>query len=151
MSAGRGFRRGVTWVGLVLVGVLLAGATGCGGVPYKTVPVSGKITYDDGSPIKAAHIELIFWPQVQAIDAKTKPRQGAAEVDPADGSFSVVSTWQYGDGAIVGKHKVCVFAKDEKGNFLRAVPQIYRDPKTTPLEVEVSKGMAPLELPVKKK
>jgi hypothetical protein len=131
--------------------MLLAGVTGCGGVPYKTVPVSGKIAYDDGSPIKAASIELFFWPQVQAIDTKTKPRQGAAEVDPADGSFSVVSTWQYGDGAIVGKHKVCVFAKDEKGNLTKAVPQIYRDPKTTPLEVEVSKGMAPLPLTIKKK
>jgi len=151
MSAGRGFRRGVAWGLVALSGVLLAGVTGCGGVPYKTVPVSGKITYEDGSLVKAASIKLFFWPQVQAIDAKTTPKQGAAEADPADGSFAVVSTWKYGDGAIAGKHSVCVFAYDEKGNMTKAVPQIYRDPKTTPLEVEVSKGMSPLELTIKKK
>jgi hypothetical protein len=134
------------------LGIGLASVAGCGGgPPYKTAKVSGKVVCDDGTPIKAASIRLQFVSQADPIDAKTPPKDGTAEIQ-ADGAFDSVSTWKPGDGAILGKHKVCVLAFDEKGKFSPAVPEIYRNPKTTPLEVTVSSsGMEPAELKVKKK
>jgi hypothetical protein len=154
MSPASWFHQPIPWVLIALLSALLTAASGCGSsVPYRTVPVSGKITYDDGSLINAPRIQLIFWSQAEPIDLKTKPRQGVAEVDPADGTFSEASTWALGDGVIIGKQKICVITYDEKGAMTNLLPEVYNEPSDTPLEVEVSKaeGMAPRELKVKKK
>jgi hypothetical protein len=130
-------------------------AVGCKGSthPYKTAPISGKIAYEDGSLIKAARIELVFWPQVEPLDAKTVPRKGVATVDPADGTFSEASTWTDGDGAVLGKAKVTVVTYNDKDETTAVLPDAYGDPGETPLEVEISKGkgMIPNELTVKKR
>jgi hypothetical protein len=130
-------------------------AVGCKGAthPYKTAPISGKIAYEDGSLIKAARIELVFWPQAEPLDTKTFPRRAVASVDPADGTFSEASTWADGDGTILGKAKVTVNTYNDKGETAAVLPDVYSDPGETPLEVEVSKsqGMAPNELTVKKR
>ena len=152
MFLGRNLHGRAAWLGAALLGIGLTGVAGCGGgPPYKTAPVSGKITYDDGTPIKAASIRLQFVSQAEPIDPKALPKDGTTDVKP-DGTFDAVSTWKPGDGAILGEHKVCVLAFDEKGNFSKAVPEIYRNSKTTPLTVTVSSGgMEPRELPVRKK
>ena len=151
MFLGRNLHGRAAWLGAALLGIGLAGVAGCGGgPPYKMAPVSGKITYDDGTPIKAASIRLQFVSQAEPIDPKTPPKYGEADVK-ADGTFDAVSTWKPGDGAILGEHKVCVLAFDEKG-FSKAVPEIYRNSATTPLTVTVSGGgMEPRELKVRKK
>jgi hypothetical protein len=120
--------------------LLFASVVGCGSQnPYGTVPASGKITYQDGSLIPAARIDIEFISQNPPIDAKTHPRPGVALVEPSDGSF-VVSTYEFGDGLIQGRHKVTVSAYDEKRNRVKGVPASYADPATTPLEVDTASG-----------
>ena len=137
-------------IGLALLA--LPQAAGCGkGVPYKTVPVSGKVTYDDGTPIPAAQIVVYFYPQVEAVDKKAPPKVGSAQVNVADGTFGEASTWEIGDGVIPGTAKVVVQSRDEQERWTNAVPAAYRDQQTTPLSVEIRKGMEPLVLTVKKK
>jgi hypothetical protein len=91
----------------------LALLTGCGSSgPYKYVPVSGKITYEDGSPIPVGGMRLLF----VAMDAPTvdgaHPRPAMANVD-ASGEFAVVTSYKYGDGLIPGRHKVAIQAPTE--------------------------------------
>jgi hypothetical protein len=138
---------------IVLAGLLVFGFSGCGSSnPYPTVPISGKITYEDGSLIQADRVQLVFWPQSAPIDPKIKPRQAIADANPEDGEFPNASTYNPGDGAIEGKHKVCVFTYDKDDYFLDILPQVYHNPTDTPLEVEVARGagMTPRELKVKK-
>lgn len=98
-----------------LAGLLLAVAAGCGSSePFELLPVSGKVTYGDGTLISAARIRLEFTPQVKPRDPKTHPRPGSAEVNVADGTFSVATTHKYGDGLVVGRHKVELFRYDDQ-------------------------------------
>lgn len=111
------------WVSVcvVLAGWSLAAVVGCGGSePFKMIPVSGKITYDDGSLISAARLRLEFKPQAKPIDPKTHPRPGSAEVNVKDGTFGSgkfqATTHIFGDGLIIGKHKVTAFSYDRQDN-----------------------------------
>jgi hypothetical protein len=137
-------------LGLVAT-LLLATATGCADAPpYDLVPVRGKVTYEDGSLIPARRITVIFVPQAEARDAKTYPSPGQAHVDVETGEFDTMTTNAYGDGATLGKNKVQVMAVGDDQSVSAAVPAIYRDPTTTPLEVEVAPEATEFELPVKK-
>ncbi|HEV3418652.1 MAG TPA: hypothetical protein VG056_17665 [Pirellulales bacterium] len=131
---------------------LLAGLlTGCGsGEPFSYVKVNGKVSYDDGTPIPAKRIQLIFITQtVQPVDAKTSPPQGKADVTSADGKFDVVTSHTYDDGLLAGKHKVMVIPKDETGRPVEGlVPKEYRELGTTPIEIDTAN--LPLEIKVKK-
>ena len=121
----------------IVATAMLAG--GCGSKnAYQTVAVSGTIKYDDGSTIPAARIELQFVPQAAEIDIKTKPKLGVAEVNVEDGSFEVASTYDYGDGLVVGKHKVLAAALAEPVGYLDSIPPEFRDIKKTSLEVDTS-------------
>ena len=125
---------------MVLAGLLLGAAAGCGGGnPFDMVRVTGKVTYEDGTLIPAARLEVRFNPLAKPIDKKTYPKLGAAEVNTTDGTFSGTTTWKYNDGVVAGPHKVTVIGYDEQGNRSGAVPEIYRNPHTTPQEVEVSR------------
>jgi len=131
--------------------VILVVFFGCGsGRPYDTVSVSGEISYEDGSRIPASQITLIFIPQVAPLDAKTHPRPAVAEVDVNDGTFSELTTWEFGDGAIPGKHKIQVHAYDELDEPSPSVPPVYGSPSTTPLEVEIRHKTTDLKLTIKK-
>ncbi len=135
----RGKTLGKTWCWL-LVGVF-ALAHGCGkGEPFDMVPVSGKVTYEDGSLIPAHRIEVLFVPQAEPIDKKTYPRQGLAYVNTKDGSFSAVTSRQPGDGVVIGRAKVVIKSYDERDNPSPHVPAKYQDTSTTPLEVEINKN-----------
>ena len=59
-----------------------------------------------------------------------------AEVNTADGTFDVVTSHEYGDGIVRGKHKVHIQAFDEQNQPSRAVPSEYSHPQKTPLEVD---------------
>jgi len=133
--------------------VLLAcGLPGCGGsdVPYEMAPVEGRVTYADGSVIRAARMEIILQPQNPPANPDVPPRAARGEVNPADGTFSTVSTYEYGDGAIVGQHKVQLVSYDQTDAITDAVPEVYRNLDTTPLVVEVAPGKKQLELKVDK-
>ncbi len=134
---------------VLLAGGLLVWVTGCGREPFSMVRVSGKVTYEDGSPIECHRLRVIFNPQVAALDAKTHPRPGEATVNP-DGTFSTVTTHKYGDGLIRGKHKVQVISLDDMERPTNAVPAVYAELSTTPLEVDVTRSGQFIELKIKK-
>lgn len=132
---------------LVGAGVILA--AGCGSSnPYETVPARGTIKFADGSSIEAARIDVEFISQAPPVDAATHPRPGIAAVDPQTGEF-VVSPYAYGDGLILGRHRVTVVAYDEQRRPLKAIGPEYRQPDTTPLEIEADG--AELELRIERR
>lgn len=124
---------------------------GCGGTPppFGVVPVTGKVTYDDGTVIPAKRLQVNFISQTPP-KGKEHPRPGAAAVNAEDGTFPYVTTWDPKDGVVVGKNKVTVQALDDMEQPTAAVPKEYADPEKTPIEVEIKGGMQPLELTVKK-
>jgi hypothetical protein len=132
----------------IALSILLACASGCGsGAPFDFTPISGKITYEDGSPIPAPGLRLYFYPQnVPPVGDAYAPQ--AVAVVEADGSFASATTRKFGDGVVPGKQKVALFfATDAKGKLLG--PKPYPSGATTPLELTVDKSSNnPLELKV---
>jgi hypothetical protein len=111
--------------------------TGCGsGEPFDYIPVTGKVTYDDGAPIPAGGMMLQFIAQdVEPVDGM-HPRPATASVD-AQGEFKDVTSHKYGDGLVPGKHKVAlIYATDANGKSL--VPKEYTHAGTTPLVVDTA-------------
>jgi len=123
--------------------LLLVGWAGCGGdTPFRLAPVQGKVTYEDGSPIQVpqgGQVRIAFVPQDAAPVGQAHPTAAQGTLKP-DGSFSELTTYQFGDGAIIGRHKVTVLAVDAMEQPLPAVPKPYWNVSTTPLEVTVEKG-----------
>jgi predicted small lipoprotein YifL len=141
---------------LIAVLCLVASVSGCGSkVPFDFVPVHGKVTYEDGTPIAADSILVTFNPVATTEKGKVVPPGGQTNVNVQDGTFSAVSSHRKDDGVAVGRHKVVVvaFAKGPNGNTVpsAAVPAIYHKESTTPLEVEVESSDQFLDLKVRKK
>lgn len=104
--------------------------------PYGVVPVSGKITYEDGTVIPADEMILNFRSMETPIDPKTHPRTGMCRVRVEDGTFDSVTTYAHADGVIRGKHKVSVGVRGANG--LVVVPKEYTSELTTPLIVDAA-------------
>lgn len=87
------------WLARTVVLVVLVGVAGCGGrnTPH---PVQGKVVFPDGTPMKAGMV--VFEP----VEAQNPPVSARGHIQP-DGSFHL-STFQPGDGAIEGRHRVLV-------------------------------------------
>lgn len=126
----------------------VASFSGCGkSTTYPIVSASGTVTYEDGSIIPAERIQIKFYSQEPPLDKKTHPRQGIGEVNAEDGSF-VVSTYDYGDGLIQGKHNVTVRSY-KLGNIPSGeVPNIYSSPESSPIEVDAAES--PFKLVIKR-
>ncbi|MBM4004576.1 MAG: carboxypeptidase regulatory-like domain-containing protein [Planctomycetes bacterium] len=75
---------------------LLLSLTGCSN-PLRTYPVSGKVVFDDGSPVRVGTIEF------KSMDHQVQAR-GTIE---RDGSYHL-TTFQENDGAVAGRHRVVV-------------------------------------------
>ena len=134
------------WAAVCVVGV---GAAGCsGGNAYELVQVSGTVTYEDGSLIPANSIMLKFDPQAGPVDAKTHARKGFAQVNVSDGTFAYATTHKHADGLVAGKHKVLVVAYAKDGAAANVVPNEYRRPDTTPVEIDTEN--LPLVIKVRK-
>lgn len=119
--------------------------TGCGdGNPFTYIPVSGRLTYDDGAPIPAGGIRIGFTAvDVEPIDGAF-PRPAEAVVD-SEGNFSSVTSYKPGDGLMPGKHKAAIYyATDAKGKLL--IPKDYSHASTSPLIVDTA--TLPLEIKV---
>jgi hypothetical protein len=133
--------------------LLVLANSGCGSKYPPTAPVSGKITIN-GKPVNQGRIS--FHPT-------TGERPALANIQP-DGSYSL-TTFEQGDGALLGQHKVSVKstrienapampAKDFQEEAKQAAevakkggPQLvfivdkkYYDERTTDLEAEVKPG-----------
>ena len=119
-------------VGLAVGYLLLAG--GCGSrPPVGLVPVTGKVTYDDGSLIKAERITISFSPQGMQTSNGVPVSPSHGTVNVADGTFKLV-TWSR-QGAPVGKFKVAVGAFGADKGYVLA--KVLSDPQKTPLTAEV--------------
>jgi len=146
--------------GMVLAGLMLLGVVGCGGVdPWDEIPVSGKITYEDGTFIQGDRVRLTFQSQAESPDEAVHPRPGQAEVNVADGTFSEATTVVAGDGLIPGKHTVYAFSGNEQGEetALTIVQITSYDSSgqateltVPPPEIEVSSSVTRFEFKVKK-
>jgi len=131
---------------LVLVAVFAA-LTGCGqGDPFDYVKVSGKVTYEDGSPIPGDRLEVEFVPLAEPVDPQTHPRPGFATMNE-DGTFDSVTSYKHGDGLVPGRHKVAVRSFSEDLNPTGAVPEEYTNPETSPLEVDTADAPFHLKIP----
>ena len=116
--------------------VLLPLLAGCGyKEPFKYVRVSGKVTYEDGTPIPLDGLILTFISQSPPVDAKTYPRPGVTFVDKKTGKFHAVTSHKANDGLVRvedarwGKFYGCVPAdhNDEIGQVLGDSPGIGND------------------------
>ncbi len=115
----------------------LIACIGCGASgPFEYVPVTGKITYEDGTPIPASGIRLQFFPKDAPPKGESYPRSGAA-FPGADGRFAYATSYKYADGLLPGKHAVSIdYATDSKGKLL--VPKEYCHASTTPIVVDTA-------------
>lgn len=133
----------------------LSSMLGCGSdMPFDVVPVHGKVTYDDGSLIPADSMLVNFNPISSESKTKVAPPGGQTTVNVQDGTFTAVSSHRANDGLVIGRHKVVVvaFKKGPNGSVpSEAVPAIYRNESSTPLEVEVESSNQPLEIKLSKK
>jgi hypothetical protein len=137
--------------------LFVASLSGCGsGEPFSYVPAKGNVTYEDGTIIPAPRIRLYFVavnPPTSG-DEKIFPPKGHTEVANADGSntdghFDDVTSHNFADGLLPGKHKVIVLPSDARGQLIDGlVPPEYGDPKKTPLEIDTA--VQPLVIKVKK-
>jgi hypothetical protein len=133
-------------VALTLVWLLLAG---CGPRRPTTFPVTGTVTVG-GKPVAGATV--LFQPVGGGV-----PGRG---VTTADGGFTL-TTFEQGDGAIAGRHRVAVSKVTMSGvsatedgvaapvtsGEIRetwVTPRKYADVETSGLEVDVASGMAPV-------
>jgi hypothetical protein len=134
----RGRSGALLLTGLLGVVMTLVPLAGCRDTPYDIVPIHGKVTYKDGSLIPAETVFLWFHPQVAPLKPNVHARPGIAELNGEDGTFAYASTCEHGDGVVVGPHRVTVKVADESPTGAGAIPEIYADPATTPLKIEVT-------------
>jgi hypothetical protein len=135
-------------VSCLVVAIWCLALSGCGSDnAYRTVKRSGSIKYDDGSLIPATRIELKFYSQAERISAKTGPKWGVAEVDVADGTFSIINTYDYDDGIIPGKHKVVAMAMNERNIPTDAIPKKCHVSSTTDIEIDTEDGDINIVIP----
>src|SRR5690606_16771513 len=84
------------WKQFAVVSLLfLAGCSD--GNPFDYVPVSGRLTYEDGAPIPAGGMRIGFTVMDVAPKDGAFPRPAEAVVD-AQGNFSSVTSYKPGDG-----------------------------------------------------
>lgn len=112
------------------VAILLFAASGCGSqgeqpaFSGKTFPVKGTVTYK-GKPL--SHGTVRFEPDAG--------REAEGKIGP-DGTFSL-TTFQAGDGAIPGFHRVAVFTPKKK-----EIPSKYSNFSLSGIEMEVNEEKA---------
>lgn len=111
----------------------IAVSCGCGSDQVQTYPVSGRVQFADGEPVRTGTIEL------ESVTYGTT----AAGTIQADGTF-VLGTYAPDDGAAAGDHRAIVVQiivadgiTTHTKDHGRAVSPLYRDYESSPLRVEV--------------
>jgi hypothetical protein len=104
-------------------------------------PVTGKVTYPDGSPATGGEVSL------HHVDDPNVPSP-VGYIQP-DGTFTLF-TEKPGDGVAVGKYKVAVASPtDDYGpKNPRPIDLKFADPKTSGIEFEVKPGANTLDVTV---
>ncbi len=124
------------------VGWMLAGLfiLGCSGEPRPSLAkVHGKVSLQ-GKPLTSGRI--LFVPSKASEGELSHPASGKIG---DDGSFTLTS-YDDGDGAMIGEHKVAVIVTSAPGakapgtTVKSPVPKQFADPETTPLRKKVEPG-----------
>lgn len=100
----RTYQAGAVWI-LLFLGI---SATGCGGSSNPVAPVNGVVTLN-GQPV--ADMVVTFTPvpgKTATVGDDNQPGKSATGNTDAEGKFTL-STYERGDGALIGEHKVTVF------------------------------------------
>jgi hypothetical protein len=131
----------------LVLGALIALVNGCNGSgnPFDSVPVTGKVTYEDGTLIPVPGMK-IFFHCLEPPKEGMHPRPATAGV-AADGTFKDVTTYKYADGLVLGQHKVSLVC-EEGGKLTPKIPRDYALPAKTPLRVQVTEYGQHLEINV---
>lgn len=114
-----------TLLTLLLVSMVSSTMAGCGR-GLKLVKVSGKVMID-GKPLERGFVQVI------PIDS----RAASGEIGP-DGTFTL-TTFDNGDGCVLGNHTVTVLANESKGPTALHwfAPKKYSDPTTSGLTLDI--------------
>jgi hypothetical protein len=128
--------------------IALSLLSGCGsGNGFSTTQPSGKITYEDGSLIPAAGMQLRL-KSLASDDPNVTPRTGMISVNVADGTFNGGMTYKPDDGVIAGKHKVGISLTGKPGQDIRKlVPKDYISAASTPVEVDTAELPWDIKIP----
>lgn len=113
---------------LVLAATFVLTASGCGGSGGATEPVTGKVTFKDGSPVAGGTI----------VFADVVENSSSIGYIQPDGSYTL-GTFDEADGAPMGKYKVTIIGDSEYGEK-SAVDARFGLQDNTPLEAEVKAG-----------
>jgi hypothetical protein len=131
----------------ILIILICCILSGCGsGSPYSYKKVSGKIAYDDGSPIPASALRIRFTALDAPEVANAHPRPAFAVVN-TDGSFECATSYKYGDGLIAGRHKVSIEREGLPDTTKPLVPKEYLSSNTTPIEVDTKDSPFEIKVP----
>ena len=122
---------------MIVLGVSLAAAVGCGRGGPRIVPVSGRVLMD-GKPLTGRR------GFVRVVPAKG--RAATASIDPATGRF-MLSTFTSGDGCLEGTHPAAVIVNTTVGGsrLVWLIPEKYGDEATSGLTVAVDGPTQDLE------
>lgn len=101
---------------------LVLAATGCGGP--KTYPVTGRVQYEDGSPITPLVRGCVEFSFLEGEGGVRKGTNARGDIQ-ADGSFSL-TTYGLGEGAVEGKHQAIV---------VPPAPENSEDPGPSPVDL----------------
>jgi len=141
--------RTIIGVQSVVATAVLVVLSGCdrNASPFDSVPVTGQVMYEDGSPIPVQGMTIFFHCLEPPIDGM-HPRPATVGVGP-DGTFENVTTYKYADGLVLGKHKVSLVSR--KGDKpAPEIPREYSLPDKTPIVVEVTESGQHLEIKIPK-
>jgi hypothetical protein len=112
--------------------------------------VEGSVRYDDGSLIPSQAILIRFEPLTPPLSERVHPKAGMAKVDPVDGTFRDVTTFKFGDGIVRGRHKVLLSERSAtvaEDDPKALIPSEYRNPQSTPLEVDSQESPFEFKIP----
>jgi hypothetical protein len=118
---------------------LTALLTGCGGGPYNTARVSGRVTLN-GQPL--AHAAVTFQPI--ATHGHLNPGPGSGAFTDSDGRYTLKLIGTETIGAVIGKHEVRITlvpqdsSADDRQKHSKGLPARYN--KKTKLEWDVAPG-----------
>jgi len=142
------------WAGVCVCAMLLV--AGCGPSRPKVAKVTGTVTMN-GKPVEGATVA--FFPQNEVTPGVGGGRMASGVTD-AQGKFKLM-TFEPGDGAVLGKHKVTVtLCQDiskkrvegdapDPANLKWIVPQKYSETGTTPLPIVDVQGALDLPIDIK--
>ena len=126
-------------VWLIVAGVLIC-CLGCGPQGPTTYPVRGKVVFEDGAPLATGGKVLFESASLQGVG---KNARGAIQ---PDGTFEM-TTFESGDGAVPGKHRVLVKAKRDSDDYIKrgiiprpVIDERFEDYDTSGLEFTVEQG-----------